>query len=116
MANAEVHWEYLEKNLDRVLAFANNFGNAYAMASAQVRRNLNQSMSEEIAVEVDGSIAHAPMQAGLLENAARFFAELMRYLAYLWSARGSKPIMNETFGLAWTYCYSLASAASARHE
>ena len=59
MVNAEVHWEYLEKNLDRVLAFANNFGNAYAMASAQVRRNLNQSMSEEIAVEVDGSIAHA---------------------------------------------------------
>ena len=62
MANAEVHWEYLEKNLDRALAFASNLGDAYAMASPQVRRNLNQSMFEEIAIEVDGSIVHAPMQ------------------------------------------------------
>ena len=61
MANAEVHWEYLEKNLDRALAFASNLGDAYAMASPQVRRNLNQSMFEEIAIEVDGSIVHAPM-------------------------------------------------------
>ena len=30
--------------------------------SPQVRRNLNQSMFEEIAIEVDGSIVHAPMQ------------------------------------------------------
>ena len=60
MANAEVHWEYLEKNLDRALAFASNLGDAYAMASPQVRRNLNQSMFEEIAIEVDGSIVHAP--------------------------------------------------------
>ena len=58
MANAEVHWEYVEKNLDRSLAFASNLGDAYAMASPQVRRNLNQSMFEE----VDGSIIHAPMQ------------------------------------------------------
>ena len=62
MANAEVHWEYLEKNLDRALAFASNLGDAYAMASPQVRRNLNQSMFEEIAIEVDGSIVNAPMQ------------------------------------------------------
>ncbi len=49
-------------NLDRALAFASNLGDAYAMASPQVRRNLNQSMFEEIAIEVDGSIVHAPMQ------------------------------------------------------
>ena len=52
-------------NFDRALALASNLGDAYVTASPQVRRNLNQSMFEEISIEVDGSIVGAPMQQPL---------------------------------------------------
>jgi hypothetical protein len=54
MANSEVHWEELERNLHRALALASNLGPTYTRANQMVRRQMNQAIFEEILVEVDG--------------------------------------------------------------
>jgi hypothetical protein len=61
MANSEIHWEELERNLHRALALASNLGSSYSRASEKVRRQMNQAIYEEILVEVDGSVIYARM-------------------------------------------------------
>ena len=61
MANSEIHWEELERNLHRALALASNLGSTYAKASKKVRRQMNQAIFEEILIEVDGSVVYARM-------------------------------------------------------
>jgi len=61
MANSEVHWEELERNLHRALALASRLGSTYAKASEQVRRQMNQAIFEEILIEVGGSVVYARM-------------------------------------------------------
>ena len=61
MANSEIHWEELERNLHRALALASNMGSTYAKASEKVRRQINQAIFEQILVEVSGSVVYARM-------------------------------------------------------
>ncbi len=61
MANSEIHWEELQRNLRKALALATNLGSAYTRASEKVRRQLNQAIFEVILVEVDGSVIYARM-------------------------------------------------------
>ena len=61
MANSEIHWEELQKNLRRALVLASNLGTTYLKASPRVRRQMNQAIFEEILVEVDGSVVYARM-------------------------------------------------------
>ena len=61
MANSEIHWEELQRNLRKAFALATNFGSAYSRASEKIRRQLNQAIFEEILVEVDGSVIYARM-------------------------------------------------------
>jgi hypothetical protein len=61
MANSEVHWEELERNLHRALALASRLGSTYAKVGEQVRRQMNQAIFEEILIEVGGSVVYARM-------------------------------------------------------
>ena len=61
MANSEIHWEELERNLHQALALASNLGSTYSKATEKVRRQMNQAIFEEILVEVDGSVVYARM-------------------------------------------------------
>jgi len=61
MANAEIHWDELEANLQWALAMASDLGATYLKASQQVRRKMNQAVFEEILIEVDGSVIYARM-------------------------------------------------------
>jgi site-specific DNA recombinase len=61
MANSEIHWEELQRNLQRALALASNLGSTYAKANEKVRRQMNQAIFEEILIEVDGSVVYARM-------------------------------------------------------
>jgi hypothetical protein len=85
----------LEKNFDRALAFASNLGDTYTMASPQVRRNLNQSMFEEIAIEVHGSIVRAPMQLSF----AAFRGEGFRGRILNEAKTNSGPLVDPWFEL-----------------
>ena len=61
MANSEIHWEQLQRNLRRALALANNLGSAYVKAGQKVRRQMNQAIYEEILINFDGSVIYARM-------------------------------------------------------
>ena len=57
-ANSEIHWEKLKPNLRHALALASNLGSTYAKAAPRVRGRMNQAISEEILIEVDGSVVY----------------------------------------------------------
>ena len=59
LVNAEVHWDELERNLECALEITTRLGEAYRLATSQVRRYMNQALFEEIGVDVDGTITYA---------------------------------------------------------
>jgi len=109
MANSEIHWEELERNLHRALALASNLGSTYSKASEQVRRQMNQAIFEEILVEVDGSVVYARMAQPF---AAFHDEEFRTWLAESTSnfgpqeARGSNIallVRSSRLGLTWSF-------------
>ena len=61
MANSEIHWEELQRNLRQALALASHLGPTYSRASSKIRRQMNQAIFEEILIEVEGSVVYARM-------------------------------------------------------
>ena len=59
LVNAEVHWDELERNLECALEITTRLGEAYRLATSQVRRYMNQALFEEIGVEIGGTITYA---------------------------------------------------------
>jgi site-specific DNA recombinase len=91
LANSEIHWEELERNLHRSLALAADLGAAYSRAKDRVRRQMNQAIFEEILVEVNGSVVYARMA----QPFAAFHDEEFRK----WLAEGEKnPEPSQTRG------------------
>ncbi len=89
MANSEIHWEELQRNLHRALALASNLGSAYTKASQKVRRQMNQAIYEEILIDFDGSVTYARMAQPF---AAFHDEEFRTWLADLAANPGSQEV------------------------
>jgi site-specific DNA recombinase len=61
LANTEVHWEKLERDLERALVLTSRIADAYRNAAPNVRRQLNQAVFEQIQVDLGGTIMYARM-------------------------------------------------------
>jgi hypothetical protein len=56
LANTELHWETLEKNLSAALGLVSRFGEAYRQANKNERRWFNRAVVERIEVDIDGEV------------------------------------------------------------
>ena len=59
LANTEVHWETLERNLEKALLLTSRISDAYRKAEPNVRRQLNQAVFKEIQVDLGGTVMYA---------------------------------------------------------
>jgi site-specific DNA recombinase len=61
LANSEIRWEVLEKNINATLGLVARLGTAYRKASPKTRKLFNQAVFEKVAVDLEGRVTEVKL-------------------------------------------------------
>ena len=102
LAETEIHWETIVRNLEAALGLAQHFGTAYSRAKDQTKRQLNQAVFEGVYCDVEGiaytRLAH-PFAELLADDLMARLEDELKHPAPTLSAQGVKEsVLVELIG------------------